>query len=72
MEEIWRDIPNFEGHYQISNYGRVKSLKFYSNATKKYCDRELILKFHIVKGYQKVVLCKSAKGFVWKYAKEVV
>lgn len=27
MEEIWKDIPNYEGHYQISNLGRVKSLK---------------------------------------------
>lgn len=26
MEEIWKDIPNFDGMYQISNLGRVKSL----------------------------------------------
>ena len=25
--EIWRDIDGYEGYYQISNYGRVKSLK---------------------------------------------
>ena len=31
--EKWKDIDNYEGEYQISNYGRVKSLK-----------RELILK----------------------------
>jgi hypothetical protein len=24
--EIWKDIPGFEGSYQISNFGRVKSL----------------------------------------------
>lgn len=23
--EEWRDIENYEGHYQISNYGRIKS-----------------------------------------------
>lgn len=28
MEEIWKDIKNFEGHYQVSNLGRVKSIKF--------------------------------------------
>jgi len=27
MEEIWKDVPNYEGFYQISNLGKVKSLK---------------------------------------------
>lgn len=27
MEEIWKDIENYEGLYQVSNFGRVKSLK---------------------------------------------
>jgi hypothetical protein len=26
-KEIWKDVPNYEGHYQVSNLGRVKSLK---------------------------------------------
>ena len=26
MMEIWKDIPDFEGLYQVSNVGRVKSL----------------------------------------------
>ena len=26
MSEIWRDIEGYEGWYQVSNYGRVKSL----------------------------------------------
>ena len=25
MEEIWKDIKGFDGEYQISNNGRVKS-----------------------------------------------
>jgi len=29
MREIWRDIKNYEGLYQISNLGRVKSLDIY-------------------------------------------
>lgn len=28
MEEIWKDIPGYEGLYQVSNYGQVKSLKW--------------------------------------------
>lgn len=27
MEEVWKDIKGYEGYYQISNTGRVKSLK---------------------------------------------
>lgn len=26
MKEIWKDIQGYEGKYQVSNYGRVKSL----------------------------------------------
>lgn len=28
MEEIWKDIPGFEGKYQASTFGNIKSLKF--------------------------------------------
>ncbi len=27
MKEVWKDIPDYIGHYQVSNLGRVKSLK---------------------------------------------
>jgi len=27
MNEVWKDIPGYNGEYQISNLGRVKSLK---------------------------------------------
>ena len=26
MQEIWKYIKNYEGLYQVSNYGKVKSL----------------------------------------------
>ena len=26
MKEIWKDISGYEGKYQVSNFGRVKSL----------------------------------------------
>ena len=28
MIEEWKDIPEYEGLYQVSNLGNVKSLKF--------------------------------------------
>ena len=27
MAEIWKDIPGYEGHYQVSNQGRVRNSK---------------------------------------------
>ena len=49
MEEIWKNIPNYENIYQVSNLGRVKSLDKYVN----YIDGRIrfykskILKQHI-------------------------
>lgn len=28
MEEFWKDVPNYEGLYQVSNLGNVRSLLF--------------------------------------------
>lgn len=28
MEEVWKEIKGFKGYYQVSNLGRVRSLKF--------------------------------------------
>ena len=28
MEEIWKDIPGYEGLYQVSNFGNIKSLNW--------------------------------------------
>lgn len=40
MKEVWKDISGYEGLYQVSNFGRVKSLK---------CRREKILKLEKTK-----------------------
>ena len=50
MDEIWKDKKNYEGHYQVSNFGRVKSIKF---------GKEKILKQSIRHGYYCVVLSKN-------------
>lgn len=26
MEEVWKDIPGYEGLYQVSNFGKIKAL----------------------------------------------
>ena len=35
MQEIWKDIPGYEGKYQISNLGNVMSLHFKRSPTNK-------------------------------------
>lgn len=62
IKEEWKDIENYEGLYQVSNLGRVKSLKMYSNG--KYVNREKILKPTRInkKGYLSVQLQKEQKG----------
>jgi hypothetical protein len=62
-KEIWKDIPGYEGLYQISNTGKIKSLEFYKkNEFKKYKTKERILSQHINdKGYYCVDLYKDGK-----------
>ena len=56
MQEIWKDIRDYEGLYQISNIGNVKSLNY------KQTGREKILKPSVDKdGYLFVCLCKNRK-----------
>lgn len=52
-DEIWRDVPGYEGLYQVSNKGRVKSLHTYHGKYQK------ILRASTSKGYQQVILLKN-------------
>lgn len=55
MGEIWRDIDGFDGLYQISNHGRVKSFK-------RYREGRILKPHHNNKGYKIISLYKNAKG----------
>lgn len=60
MKEVWKDIPGYEGMYQISNLGRVKSLG--STIREGWNLKEKILKLtKEPKGYLKVGLRKNGK-----------
>ena len=54
MEEIWKDIPGYEGLYQVSNLGNVKSISWKNTGAAK----NLWLKPHN-KGYYQVELVKN-------------
>lgn len=58
--EIWKDIEGYEGLYQVSNLGRVKSLerRVASKCGSYRRVRERILKIVVSAGYGQVILCK--------------
>jgi hypothetical protein len=61
MKEIWKDIKGYEGIYQVSNLGNLKSLS-------RLCDvgngvyrkkEKIIYKFSLKNGYPQFNLCKN-------------
>lgn len=51
-EEIWKPIKDYEGLYEVSNYGNVRSLFRYKKQ----------LKLELTKnGYLRIMLCKNKK-----------
>ena len=60
--EIWRDIKGYEGLYQVSNYGRVKSLERYvkyPNGNGRLIKSKLLKLNPNEDGYLQVCLCKD-------------
>lgn len=64
QEELWKNIKGYEGRYQVSNQGRVRSLnRIITNCR----GREQIVKEKILKpenvfdGYERVYLCRNGK-----------
>lgn len=66
MKEIWKDIPNYEGYYQASNLGNIRSLdRWIDNPNKKaktngYIKKKMILKQNKIKsGYYTTALSRE-------------
>jgi hypothetical protein len=65
MMEEWRDIKGYEGLYQVSNHGRVKSLDRYINAKlgSVMFRKGAIMTLQVShKGYNTIILHKKCKG----------
>lgn len=63
MEE-WKDIEGYEGLYQISNYGQVKSLtkeRYMPNGGKRVYTERLVAINVVKSGYLNVQLWKDGK-----------
>lgn len=61
MTEIWKDIEGYEGYYQVSNLGRVKSLaKTIKRGSNHLTIQERILKqINNGNNYVRICLCKD-------------
>lgn len=58
MKEMWKDIKGYEGIYQISSFGRIKSLQ--RKDSRNHIRPEKILNAKVEKnGYRRVCLCKN-------------
>ena len=59
MEEIWKDIPGYEGKYQVSNFGRVRSLDRIDD--ENHFRKGQIMKTKLLRGYVRVALRDGKK-----------
>lgn len=68
MNEIWKEIKGYEGLYEVSNTGKVRSVshKIQSYGGRYFMTRPLIRKTRIVAGYVQVDLCKEGKKHEYK------
>ena len=59
-KEIWKDIKDYEGLYQISNLGRVRSLDRVDGNGRGW--KGIMLSSKLRKnGYREVILCRDGK-----------
>lgn len=72
MTEVWKDIPDYEGLYQASNLGRIRSLPRVSRFIGRWgteVERDVPGKVLVAKvkpsGHLFVTLCKKGKTRNW-------
>lgn len=75
MMELWKDIPGYEGAYQASNLGRIKSIDHYVNGRSRYGKQfKRLIKGRILRpgrynksGHLSVVLGRGTNGLQVHY-----
>ena len=63
--EIWKPVKNYEGLYEVSNFGRIKSLKktiVNKSGRINRHTKEKIVRSYNHDGYRRIRLTKSGKG----------
>ena len=59
-EEVWKEVPGYEGRYQVSNRGEIKSLDRKNSRGTRLKER-LLKQNPAGGGYLRVNLCKESK-----------
>lgn len=60
--EVWKDIPGYEGLYQASTYGRIKSkerIVYYKDGRTRVFPSTVLKQSHLKNGYLVVGLCAN-------------
>ena len=61
MNEVWKDVVDYEGKYEVSNLGNVKSkLNRFKNTKTVFCLKQEFMK----NGYMRVTLSEPRKRFL--------
>lgn len=64
MSEVWKDVPGYEGLYQVSDQGRVKSLaRIVPRGSSFLPVKERILRPGLSHGYPMVILQKNGESW---------
>lgn len=72
-EEIWKDVPDYEGYYQVSDMGSVRSLDrwvVYSNGRERFY-KGIAMKQTVSKGYNITGLSKGGVIRTYKFSQLV-
>lgn len=56
MREVWKPVIGYEGRYEVSNFGRVKSLNYHREHTEK-----IMKPTKLSNNYMQVDLCKNGE-----------
>ena len=61
--EVWKDVDGYQGLYQVSNFGRVKSLNYNKTGKEKILKHDLVVIHHKNRDYiqHQIILHKNGK-----------